>query len=102
MAAVRYSNPAATVQPADAYALALTYDPTKVSTAQLASGHFGLAVRTSSGAWINAAGQSAASPTFVNGPWQSSYAVGTYGIDSATQTVWAVIDFTGDFAAAQF
>jgi hypothetical protein len=102
MASVRSSNPAAAVQPADAYALSLSYDPGKVSAAQLASGHFGLAVRTSSGAWINAAGQSAASPTFVNGPWQSSYAVGTYGIDSATQTVWAVIDFTGDFAAGQF
>jgi hypothetical protein len=102
MASVSYSSPTAPVQPADAYALSLSYDASKVSAAQLASGHFGLALRTSSGAWINAAGQSAANPAFVSGPWQPNYPVGTYGVDSATQTVWAVIDFTGDFAAAPF
>lgn len=89
------------LQPADPYALSMSYDPSKVTPAQLASGHFGLAKRTASGAWVNAAGQTG-TPTFVNGPWSAAYAVGTYGVDAATSTVWAVLDTTGDFAAAPF
>lgn len=37
--------------------------------------------------------------TFVEGAWNSSYtAVGTYGIDTASNTVWAITDQSGAFA----
>jgi hypothetical protein len=41
--------------------------------------------------------------TFVNGPWQASYGLGAYGVDSATNTAWAVVNrATADFAVASF
>ena len=39
---------------------------------------------------------------FVLGPYKTSYGLGTYGLDLKTQTVWAVINYNGDFAAAGF
>jgi autotransporter-associated beta strand protein len=37
---------------------------------------------------------------FVDGAWNSSYtAVGTYGIDTTTNTIWAITDQSGAFAA---
>jgi hypothetical protein len=39
---------------------------------------------------------------FVIGPWNSSYELGTYGIDLETHTAWAVINHGGDFAIARF
>jgi hypothetical protein len=36
----------------------------------------------------------------VNGPWQSSYGLGTYGVDASTSTAWAVINYNGDFVVA--
>ena len=37
--------------------------------------------------------------TFVAGPWKAGYALGTYGIDTAGNTVWAVLNTNGYFAA---
>jgi len=39
--------------------------------------------------------------TFVSGPWQPGYAVGAYGVDPTTTTVWAVLNYDGDFAIGQ-
>ncbi len=35
---------------------------------------------------------------YVAGPWKSGYELGTYGFDPKTNTAWAVINYTGDFA----
>jgi hypothetical protein len=35
---------------------------------------------------------------FIAGPWKSTYGLGTYGIDFATRTVWAVVSHAGTFA----
>ncbi len=35
---------------------------------------------------------------FVIGPYREQFGLGTYGIDPATHTVWAVVDHDGDFA----
>jgi hypothetical protein len=88
----------------DVYALSMSYDPTQVTSAQAASQAFGLAVRDGSGHWFNAVDRivGGAPKTFVNGPWNSTYGLGRYGVDPATHTVWAVINYTGDFAAASF
>jgi len=85
---------------ADARLVALTFDPDRVGDAQIASGHFGLAVRDSSGKWVNAA--STGTPSFVLGAANAAAPLGTYGIDVATHTAWAVIDHDGDFAVAMF
>ncbi|WP_457136199.1 metallophosphoesterase [Methylobacillus pratensis] len=37
---------------------------------------------------------------FVIGAWQASYGLGTYGVDTANNLVWAVIDRNGQFAVA--
>jgi hypothetical protein len=40
---------------------------------------------------------------FVLGAWKSFYPLGTYGVDPATQTAWAVVNTTGSgqFAVVQ-
>jgi len=40
----------------------------------------------------------AANAKFVPGPWNASYKLGTYGIDAATNTAWAVVNYNGVFA----
>ncbi len=37
-------------------------------------------------------------PTFVAGAWNASYGLGTYGVDVATNTVWAVLNHNSEFA----
>lgn len=37
---------------------------------------------------------------FVLGAWQASYGLGTYGVDTANNLVWAVTDRNGQFAVA--
>jgi hypothetical protein len=55
----------------------------------------------SNGNWSNAANQnSGGTKNYVNGPWSSSYGLGTYGIDPATNSAWAVLNYDGIFAVA--
>ena len=84
----------------DTYTLSLTYDPSIVSPHQ--GGSFGLVVKDGD-RWTLAATKNATgsvAPRFVAGPWSDSYDLGTYGVDTSTNTVWAVINKGGDFAAA--
>ena len=37
----------------------------------------------------------------VEGPYKEGYGLGTTGIDAHSETVWAVLDYAGDFAVAQ-
>jgi hypothetical protein len=87
----------------DTFALSLSYDPTRVSVSQLQSGHFGLAVRDENGKWVNAITRNTGgSQKFVYGAWNASYGLGTYGVDPATNSAWAVINHNSDFAVAAF
>lgn len=79
----------------DVYALSMSYKPSRVTGAQLKSGGFGLATADSDGNWVKAA-----KAKFVLGPWNSSYGLGTHGVDPATNTAWAVINYNGVFAVA--
>jgi hypothetical protein len=86
---------------ADARLVTLSFDPSRVSAADLASGHFGLAVRDAvSGNWVNAA--TSGTPTFVSGPANAAAPLGTYGIDTASNTAWAIVDHDGDFTVTSF
>jgi hypothetical protein len=63
----------------------------------------GLVASDENGNWVNAVDKNiGGAKKFVLGPYQSGYELGTYGIDPKTHTVWAVINYTGDFAAAGF
>jgi len=77
----------------DVFVLSLSYDKTKGGTPALAT-------PDGSGNWINAVDQNlGGTKTLVQGPWKAGYALGTYGIDTASNTVWAVINYNGYFAA---
>jgi len=77
----------------DVYTLSMSYDATKGSS-------FVLATPDANGNWAKAVDQNLGGATkAVTGPWKSSYALGTYGMDPATKTVWAVLNFNGCFAA---
>lgn len=51
--------------------------------------------------WTHAAARNfGGTARFIVGPWKAGYALGTYGIDPATQTAWAVVNRGGEFAVA--
>lgn len=85
-------------QQTDTYALSLSYDyHRKLDTAL-----FGLVTRDEQGQWVNAADMNfGGNKKFVLGPYASGYGLGTYGVDPGTNTVWAVINYNGDFGVAQ-
>ena len=88
----------------DTYVLSMSFDPTGVA-GLLATGTFGLAVKDTNGNWVNAVNKDfGGTKTFVSGPWQASYALGTFGVDTSTTppTAWAVINHSSDFAVASF
>jgi len=53
------------------------------------------------GNWTNAVNlNTGGSSNFVSGPWNSSYGLGSYGIDPGTSTAWAVLNYNATFAIA--
>jgi hypothetical protein len=71
----------------------MSYDATKGSS-------FVLGTPDANGNWAKAVDQNLGGASkAVTGPWKSSYALGTYGMDPATKTVWAVLNYNGCFAA---
>jgi hypothetical protein len=79
----------------DTYVLSMGYDDSKNGKVQLVS-------KNENGHWVNAVDRvGGGSKQFVSGPWESSYKLGTYGVDPASETAWAVINYNGDFAVAQ-
>ncbi len=86
----------------DTFALAITYDALAANGAAFRSGRFGIATRSAAGGWVNAVDQNfGGSKHFVFGAWNPSYPLGTYGVDTTTQTAWAVVNYDGDFAVAR-
>ncbi|HTP11863.1 MAG TPA: metallophosphoesterase [Anaerolineae bacterium] len=81
----------------DPFVLSLTYTGTLPVNS-------GIMTRNANGVWINVAERSfGAVPQFISGPWQPTYTkVGTYGIDPATHTAWAVLNITGDFVVGTY
>jgi hypothetical protein len=87
----------------DTIALSMSFDRSAVSDATLVSGGFGLATKDGAGNWTNAVAQNVGgTPAFVLGAWNASYGLGTFGVDSATNTAWAVVNNAGQFAIARF
>ena len=87
----------------DTITLSMSFDRMSVSDATLVSGGFGLAAQDSAGNWTSAVAQNVGgAPSFVLGAWNSSYGLGTFGVDPATNTAWAVVNHAGRFAVARF
>jgi len=84
----------------DTYALSISYNPALTSLSAIQSGTFGLLTRaTSSSGWVNAPDLNVGGvQNFVLGSWNSSYALGTCGVDTNAHTVWAVVNHASDFA----
>ena len=87
----------------DVYTLSVSYNPSKKAPSSVIAS-FGLATKDAYGNWVNAVDmiQGTYSKRFVLGPWNSSYDLGTYGIDASTNTAWAVINYNADFAVTSF
>jgi hypothetical protein len=76
----------------DIYTLSMSY------TSDIA-GSFALATKDEAGHWVSATEKNnGGTNKFVIGPYKSTFTLGTYGIDPATKTVWAVINHASDFA----
>jgi len=87
----------------DIFTLSLSYDNYRVNHNDLKRGLFGMVTKDAQGNWVNAVDKNfRGKKKFVYGPWISDYELGTYGVDPHTKTVWAVINYNGDFAAARF
>ena len=81
------------------YVLSMSYEQGK--TMQLGNGGFGLATLDADGNWVKAVSMNTGGTiNFVVGPYNSSYGLGTYGVDPSSKTAWAVINYNGDFAVA--
>jgi hypothetical protein len=89
-------------QQSDLYALSLSYYPTRADMEAILNGQFGIITRDTAGKWLNASTvNDGGAPTFILGPWYPSYGLGTYGVDVFTDTAWAVLNFSGEFAVAR-
>jgi len=78
----------------DMYTLSLTY-------AGNANPSLVLATKGKGGKWVNAVDSNdGGTKKLVQGPWKEGYPLGTYGFDKKTKSVWAVIDYNGEFVAA--
>jgi len=76
----------------------LSFNASQPGTANLR-----LASKDGNGLWVNAVSANiGGTPSFVAGPWTADYALGTYGVDVSTGTVWAVVNHAGDFSVAAF
>ena len=86
--------------PPDTYVLSLTYDHKALNPGVAEQGWIGLATPLH-GLWSNAVdGNQGGTKAFVKGPWLPSHGLGTYGVDPATGTAWAVLNHAGPFAVA--
>lgn len=81
----------------ETFALSMSYDD-----AAFKVGEYGLCYKDRNGNWINAVNGNGGNsmPMFINGPYNPSYPLGAYGVDTAAKTVWAVINHNSDFAVA--
>ena len=94
-----YLPSAAENNKSDVYALSMTYDDARVNGLHLGTAGFRLATKDTDGKWIKAVDKNyGGGKKFVKGPCQPGYPLGTYGVDTATKTAWAVINYNSDFA----
>jgi len=78
-----------------------SFDPASAPSGLLPLGGYVLTAQDTNGNWVNAVDlNNGGGSQFVFGPFQSSDALGTYGVDTNNNTVWAVVDYDAAFAPA--
>jgi len=90
--------------PTDTFVLSMTYDhPETLRRDHINHGRMiTLSTTDESGRWVNAVDENiGGTKNFVFGPWNASYPLGTYGVDPATKTAWAVLNYNGDFTVVK-
>ena len=86
----------------ETYTLQLSY-PSTVSASALAAGKVAIATLSDGGTFVNAANATfGGTSRFVSGPWNDSYTLGTYGVDTTKNVAWAVVNYGGIFAVTNF
>ena len=85
----------------DTFCLSMDYDEHIAHGLNLRAGHVGIGTRDGAG-WVNAVDKNfGGTKRFVFGPWNPGYGLGTYGIDTRTETAWAVVNYDGDFLVSR-
>jgi len=85
----------------ETYVLQMSYNPLLIQSSKVANGNAGIATLDDSGNWTNAVSNNYGGiKKFVQGAWQSSYPLGTYGVDTANGVAWAVVNYGGKFAVS--
>jgi hypothetical protein len=85
----------------DTFTLSMTYEPAATNGLDLATGSLRLMTKDAGGSWIDAVDANiGGTKHFVLGAWNSNYDLGTYGIDPATNTAWAVVNHASAFVVA--
>lgn len=86
----------------DVFALSMSYSDSSITDADIEGQTFGLAKLNANGVWENAViSNSGGEAEFVKGAWIDGYTLGTWGVDTTSKTVWAVINSNGYFAAVK-
>jgi len=82
------------VDKTDAFALSLSFAGSQISATDLSS--YYIASKDANGSWVNSVElNTGGTKNFVLGAYSDAYGLGTYGIDTTTNTAWAVINQTG-------
>ena len=85
----------------DTYVLSMSLEWKRMI--HLGNGGIGIASLNTEGQWVNAVDLNIGSnsvKSFVVGPYQPGYPLGTYGVDRSSKTAWAVLNYNADFAVA--
>ncbi|WP_303852304.1 metallophosphoesterase [Seleniivibrio woodruffii] len=86
----------------DVFTLSMSYTDTSITDADINDQTFGLAKLNDNGVWENAViANSGGKAEFVKGEWTDGYTLGTWGVDTTSKTVWAVINSNGFFSAVK-
>jgi len=82
------------VDKTDTFALSLSFAASGISADALSS--YFIASKDANGNWINSVDlNTGGTKNFIIGAYSNTYTLGTYGIDAATNTAWAIVNQTG-------
>lgn len=83
----------------DTYVLSISYDHKNIEGSTFKESELVVSARDENGRWVNAVDLNTGDreKTFINGPYNSGYGLGTYGRDPGSRTAWAVVNHEGDF-----
>jgi len=83
----------------DTFVLSLSYDEATLISLFGSEANVELGWLNESGEWVKAvSGNTGGTEQFIEGAWDETYGLGSYGVDVDTNSVWAVINHNSSFA----